>query len=57
VREMKELGYEGWRDKYKYGYRWRMETFFSGVKRVFGETSRARSVEGLFQEIKTKFIF
>jgi hypothetical protein len=33
------------------------ETFLSGVKRTFGETSRARSVEGLFQEVKIKFIF
>jgi len=57
VREIKELGYEAWRDKYKYGYRWSAETFFSGVKRVFGETSRAKTVEGLFQEVKMKFIF
>jgi len=34
-REIRRLGYEGWRDKYKYGYRWIVETFFSGVKRVF----------------------
>ena len=33
------------------------ETFFSGVKRVFGETSRANTVEGVFQEVKMKFIF
>ena len=57
MREIKELGYEGWRDKYKYGHRWMTETFFSGVKRVFGETSRANTVEGVFQEVKMKFIF
>lgn len=57
VREMKEIGYEGWRDKYKYGQRWTTETFFSGVKRIFGETSKARSVEGIFQEVKLKFLF
>ena len=56
VREIKELGYEGWRDKYKYGYRWMVETFFSGVKRVFGETVRAKTIEGVFQEVKIKFI-
>ena len=57
VREMKEIGYEGWKDKYKYGNRWAAETFFSGVKRIFGETSRAKSVEGIFHEVKLKFLF
>ena len=57
VREMKEIGYEGWKDKYKYGQRWAAETFFSGVKRILGETSKARSVEGVFQEVKLKFLF
>ena len=57
VREIKELGYEGWRDKYKYGYRWSAESFFSGVKRVFGETCKAKTTEALFQEVKMKFIF
>ena len=57
VRERKEIGYEGWKDKYKYGKRWAVETFFSGVKRTFGETSRARSVDGIFQEVKLKFLF
>jgi len=28
VREMKELGYEGWRDKYRYGQRW-IDRYFS----------------------------
>ena len=57
VREMKELGYEGWRDKYRYGQRWMAESFFSGVKRTFGETTRAKSAEGMFQEVKMKFSF
>ena len=48
MREIKELGYEGWRDKYKYGHRWMTETFFSGVKRVFGETTKARSKDEIF---------
>jgi len=33
------------------------EAFFSGVKRVFGETTKARSIEGMFQEVKMKFSF
>ena len=57
VREMKELSYEGWRDKYRYGQRWMAEGFFSGIKRTFGETTRAKSVEGMFQEVKMKFSF
>jgi len=57
VRERKELGYEGWRDKYKYGQRWAAETFFSGVKRTFGETTKAKTTEGMFQEVKMKFVF
>ncbi|RLF39043.1 MAG: hypothetical protein DRN12_07500 [Thermoplasmata archaeon] len=36
-------------DKYKYGYRWIVETFFSGVKRVFGETCRAKTHRGSIQ--------
>ena len=57
VREVKEIGYEGWRDKYRYGERWMTEAFFSGVKRTFGETTRAKSIEGMFQEVKMKFSF
>ena len=56
VRERKEIGYEGWRDKYKYGQRWLTETFFSGAKRIFGETSKARNIEGIFREVKLKFL-
>lgn len=57
VREMKELGYEGWKDKYRYGERWMAESFFSGVKRTFGETTRAKTIEGMFQEVEMKFSF
>ena len=57
VREYRKLGYERWKDKYRYGYRWTAESFFSGAKRVFGETCRAKSTEALFQEVKMKFIF
>jgi hypothetical protein len=57
AREVKEIGYEGWRDKYRYGQRWMTEAFFSGVKRTFGETTRAKSIEGMFQEVEMKFSF
>jgi len=57
VREVKEIGYERWKDKYKYGKRWIAEKFFSGVKRIFGESVRATSIEGMFQEVRMKFLF
>ena len=57
VREYRKLGYERWKDKYRYGHRWSAESFFSGVKRVFGETCRSKSKDALFQEVKMKFIF
>ena len=57
VKEQRALGYEGWRDKYRYGQRWAAETYFSGVKRTFGETTRSRTTEGLFQEVRMKFMF
>ena len=49
AREFRELGYEGWRDKYK-------ESTFSAVKRKFGEFVRATKVKNMFNEIKLKYI-
>jgi len=31
--------------------------FFSAVKRCFGETGRATSVEGMLREVEKKFLF
>jgi len=57
VREKQELGgYKGWRDKYEYGKRWIAEAIFSAVKRIFGETVRATSIDGMFREAKMKFL-
>ncbi len=57
VRERKELGgYKEWRDKYEYGKRWLVESVFSAVKRIFGETVRATSIAGMFREAKMKFM-
>jgi len=56
VRERRDLGYEGWKEKHGYGHRWSPEGYFSGVKRMFGETVRATSLEGMFREVKTKFL-
>jgi len=57
VREKKELGYDAWRDKYRYGERWAVESYFSAVKRIFGEEIRATSIEGAMQEAAMKFMF
>lgn len=57
VRELKKIGYKAWKKKYFYGMRWASEGFFSAVKRMFGESIRATSVEGMIQEVKMKFLF
>jgi len=51
-----ELGYEGWRDKYKYGKRWYSEGPFSAVKRKFGEFVRATKVKNMLNEVKLKYL-
>jgi len=56
VREKKKIGYEGWKDKYKYGNRWAAEAFFSGLKRIYGETTRAKTIAGIFQEVRLKVL-
>jgi IS5 family transposase len=38
LREFKRLGYNRWREKEGYGFRWRVESLFSAVKRSFGES-------------------
>lgn len=57
VREMKEMGgYEPWRDKYLYGYRWNIEGYNSSTKRCFGECLRMHNKENCLKEAKMKFI-
>ncbi len=57
VREFQRLGYEKWKKKHNYGKRWSAEGFFSAIKRCFGETVRATSVEGAITEVRRKFMF
>ena len=47
VLEFKKMGYKGWKQMHQYGRRWAAEGFFSSIKRIFGETVRASSPEGL----------
>lgn len=57
VREYKELGYEKWRKKYGYGFRWRVEGNFSAVKRLAGEYVVATKKVNMFKEVAMKFLF
>ena len=56
IRERDELGgYGNWADKVGYGKRWKVEGLFSSVKRIFGESVRASSNEGMLREALMKF--
>lgn len=57
VRDFKELGFERWKKKHRYGKRWAVEGIFSAIKRCFGETVRASSISGMIKEVARKFIF
>ena len=57
VREKEALGgYQPWRDKYKYGYRWNIEAYNSATKRIFGECVRTHKEQNCLHEAKMKFI-
>jgi hypothetical protein len=57
VLEFMKYGYDSWKMIHNYGDRWAVEGFFSAIKRIFGETVRATSVEGMVAELKRIFIF
>lgn len=56
VLEFKKNGYKGWKQMHQYGRRWAVEGFFSSVKRIFGETVRASSTDGMVSEIQRAFV-
>jgi hypothetical protein len=56
VRELKNIGYNAWKNKYQYGQRWASEGYLSGFKRVFGESVNANTDQGMIKEVKRKFI-
>jgi hypothetical protein len=57
VRERDDLGgYRPWAEKVNYGMRWKVEGLFSSIKRIFGESVRASSREGMFREAQMKFM-
>jgi len=55
VRELRSLGYDGWREKHGYGMRWAAEWTFSGEKRIFGENVMARRLDLMYREVMAKF--
>jgi len=55
VRELRRLGYEGWKAAHGYGRRWAVEGTFSAVKRIFGEGVRSRRRDLMEKEVRTKF--
>ena len=57
VRELKDLGYQCWKEKYNYGRRWAAESVFSAVKRISGEHVMATKTENMIQEVVLKFAF
>ncbi len=50
VLEMNKLGYDSWKKIHGYGRRWSAESVISAIKRIFGETVRATSIEGMIKE-------
>ena len=57
AREYRELGYRGWRRRYGYGYRWRVEGNLSAVKRLTGEYVAATKKDNMCREVAMKFLF
>ena len=56
VLEYQKMGYKGWRQMHQYGRQWAVEGLFSSIKRIFGETVRADSPDGMISEVKRAFI-
>ena len=57
VLEFQKYGYDSWKGVHQYGRRWAAEGVFSAIKRIFGETVRATSIEGTFCEVRRMLAF
>ena len=57
VLEFMKYGYHSWKIVHGYGRRWAAESVFSAIKRIFGETVRATSKEGMIREVHRMFTF
>ena len=54
VRTIRKIGLESWKEMVQYGKRWRVEIFFSALKRVVGEVIRAKKLRYQIQEAVMK---
>lgn len=52
AREFLDAGYTDWAKSHAYGARWAIEGVFSAMKRIFGESVKASSIEGMFHEMR-----
>ena len=57
VLQFQKYGYNSWRIVHQYGRRWAAESVFSAIKRIFGETVRAKSTEQMFNEVRRMLAF
>ncbi|KYC50104.1 MAG: Transposase DDE domain protein [Candidatus Methanofastidiosum methylothiophilum] len=56
VQELMGLGEEAWKEKYDYGKRWLVESYFSAVKRSYGESVKSRRSDMMVKEAMIKFL-
>ena len=54
VRKIKKIGMESWKRSVQYGKRWRVEIFFSALKRTVGEVIMAKKTRYQIQEAVMK---
>ena len=57
ILEFQKYGYNKWKRVHRYGRRWAVESVISAIKRIFGETVRANSIEGMFCEVRRMLTF
>lgn len=54
VRSIRNIGLEAWKREVQYGKRWRVEIFFSALKRTMGEVIMAKKLRYQIQEAVMK---
>ncbi len=54
VREIMDIGLDSWKKSVQYGKRWRVEIFFSALKRTVGEMIMARKLKYQISEAMMK---
>jgi hypothetical protein len=54
VRKIKKMGLESWKRSVQYGRRWRVEIFFSALKRTVGEVIMAKKLKYQIHETVMK---